>query len=208
MAAATGGRGPTAETAHDSDSDADEAKGRTCRCRRTRGNHLLVYGRANRSFPLVCLVGPDALCNAVTLAVIVGPSLAALVRARGLHVAVQVALSLSSLLVLGSFMHTAYSDPGIVRKQSKAELEAAGDGDATLCDTCCVYQDPGVRHCWDCGVCIRDFDHHCAWMGQCVGKNNLRSFNVFLISIIPHFTLVFVAFRLAKDFAEVQERTR
>ena len=208
MLAAPSRRGGTADTAHESDSDADETKGRTCRCRRTRGNLFLVYGRANRSFPLVCLVGPDALCNVVTLAVIVGPSLAALVHARGLHISLQVALSFSFSLVLGSFMQTAYSDPGIVRKQSKAELEAAGDGDATFCDTCCVYQDPGVRHCWDCGVCIRDFDHHCAWMGQCVGKNNQRSFNVFLICVVPHFTLIFVAFSLARHFAEAQERTR
>lgn len=33
-----------------------------------------------------------------------------------------------------------------------------------------------VEHCSSCDLCILGSDHHCPWMGQCIGKNNFNSF--------------------------------
>ena len=46
------------------------------------------------------------------------------------------------------------------------------------CNKCKVYYNgfEKVDHCDLCKVCIIKFDHHCVWVGKCVGKDNLYSF--------------------------------
>lgn len=48
-----------------------------------------------------------------------------------------------------------------------------------ICGQCNVVQDATVKHCHDCDVCIRELDHHCPWMGKCIGKRNLWAFYSF-----------------------------
>ena len=31
-----------------------------------------------------------------------------------------------------------------------------------------------TKHCHDCGKCVRRFDHHCGWLGTCVGEVRRR----------------------------------
>ena len=52
------------------------------------------------------------------------------------------------------------------------------------CDECRIIQPPNwdIRHCYDCGVCIERLDHHCPWMGKCIGKKNMVWFILFNIS--------------------------
>ena len=61
-----------------------------------------------------------------------------------------------------------------------------------ICTKCKLYQPPGTAHCVDCGVCVKGYDHHCGFMGQCVGKLNLFPFYCFLINIFV--TVVFMLF--------------
>lgn len=44
------------------------------------------------------------------------------------------------------------------------------------CDLCQAYQPPDGVHCPDCNVCVAGFDHHCAWMGCCIGQKNYKTF--------------------------------
>jgi hypothetical protein len=50
------------------------------------------------------------------------------------------------------------------------------------CDFCHVYQPPDGAHCPDCNVCVAGYDHHCVWMGTCIGRKNYRQFVKFNIS--------------------------
>ena len=53
------------------------------------------------------------------------------------------------------------------------------------CDRCKIYYNPNdkVQHCSLCKVCIKNLDHHCVWVGKCVGKNNIKSFVGMIIAV-------------------------
>jgi palmitoyltransferase ZDHHC9/14/18/palmitoyltransferase len=79
-------------------------------------------------------------------------------------------------------------NPGIVlNKQRDMENQS-------YCDKCQVYFNPNnkVSHCNLCGVCVEGIDHHCVWVGKCVGKKNIKTFYGLLISVGSIYTLLII----------------
>ena len=54
------------------------------------------------------------------------------------------------------------------------------------CRTCHVFKPPRSFHCTDCDACIEVHDHHCPWVGTCVGKRNHKYFLTFAITSTLH----------------------
>jgi hypothetical protein len=49
------------------------------------------------------------------------------------------------------------------------------------CPTCNIIRPPGASHCSECNNCVLDFDHHCVFVSNCIGKRNHKYFYLFLI---------------------------
>ena len=63
-----------------------------------------------------------------------------------------------------------------------------------FCPECKFYYDLNkkVNHCFDCGICIEGYDHHCPWVSKCIGNKNLYSFYCFMIGILLNFAYAII----------------
>jgi hypothetical protein len=71
------------------------------------------------------------------------------------------------------------SNDDIGKQGDTGDYEIVNIGDEQgwrYCGACSLYQPPKAAHCPDCNVCINEYDHHCPWMGTCIGKNNMPAF--------------------------------
>ncbi|XP_049888133.1 palmitoyltransferase Hip14 [Pectinophora gossypiella] len=99
----------------------------------------------------------------------------------------------SSLLLWYFFLKSWRSDPGVIsasraeRLRTIVELSERGRGGfepARFCSACLVQRPLRSKHCSVCNRCVAKFDHHCPWVGNCIGAKNHVYFIGFLVSLL------------------------
>ena len=107
-------------------------------------------------------------------------------------------------------------DPGIMNRNNKfcfrgddtcIKLVHKGFYKETkVCKTCYIVKPFRSHHCNDCGNCIYNFDHHCPWIGGCVGGRNYVYFFTFLclFNINNIFIAVFCIIHIIYSYKDIK----
>ena len=100
------------------------------------------------------------------------------VGGTGLSTALNMAPIALTVLFWATLMVLFNRDPSMHSTEVKGELP-----EYCFCTKCERYQAGRHRwHCSKCHRCVEEFDHHCPWINQCVGKENYRLWLVWLTS--------------------------
>jgi len=136
------------------------------------------------------MIGSDATFMFVTLVLLTGPMFAyEYYIGRQIHIAVDGVCGFLYLMTMFFLFRAAFTDPGVIPRSNVPKPDPLrpnrlhGRG-YKYCNTCKLFRPPRAKHCRYCDNCVLQFDHHCPWVGTCVGQRNYRYFVMFVFSVV------------------------
>ncbi|GAB1302751.1 Palmitoyltransferase ZDHHC9 [Apodemus speciosus] len=148
--------------------------------------------------------------------------------------AIPVFAAMLFLFSMATLLRTSFSDPGVIPRALpdeaafiEMEIEATNGAvpqgqrpppriknfqinnqivKLKYCYTCKIFRPPRASHCSICDNCVERFDHHCPWVGNCVGKRKLplllplHPLSPLLTIYVFAFNIVYVALKILEDW--------
>ena len=73
-------------------------------------------------------------------------------------------------------------DPGVITKNTP---DTNDPNNNEKCIQCNLQYSKALKclHCSYCDVCIENMDHHCIWVGKCIGKRTKKYFYIMLANV-------------------------
>lgn len=143
-----------------------------------------------------------------------------------LTIAIPIIIAIIYMIIIVYLLISAFVDPGIIRRfntvydnknkdfiniRKEAKIFHLGYiMNYKYCPSCGIIRPNRSTHCSDCNNCVERLDHHCPWIGHCVGKRNYIHFFVFLffLNILAIFLIIISIIFIVKkhhDYKQIKK---
>ena len=185
-----------------------------------------LYGNSKLWFNLFCISGPKyyhVFFAFILISLPNGVLLFIIIKAHSqISFLYQIIVSFIFYIIsITSMILGCCTDPGILPRQGKDFYYATNrpllrkviNGYKLIlsyCYSCSMFRPPRTSHCSVCDNCVERFDHHCLWLGTCIGKRNYKYFFCLLISlsVTGIFQIIFGIYYISKQSKKLKNKEK
>mmetsp|Transcript_24750 Transcript_24750/g.59552 ORF Transcript_24750/g.59552 Transcript_24750/m.59552 type:complete len:320 (-) Transcript_24750:422-1381(-) len=161
------------------------------------------------------ILGSNPFWFLITNILLIGPFVLFVVATwHEIHIGLTIGAAIMYAVAQYGLLRAGMMDPGIIPRNTTGRVPVVPiddyDVDGTpliFCETCKIFRPRRAKHCRYCDNCVERFDHHCPWVGTCIGARNYKYFILFLfsITILSVYLLAINIYLLVRTYIETND---
>ncbi len=163
---------------------------------------MYVFRQDSTGKPTI-IVGPHWWCSLIGLSFVTGGTGILLSMVWNvLPTILLVILLISFGFTFSMYTFMIFSNPGVIPQNNNPEYKIdKEDIHQYSCHKCLTLKAQKAVHCKFCDVCIDNYDHHCVWLGKCIGRKTIVQFYVFVASVFTlNGCILLIGYLMKKNF--------